>query len=169
MPFATSLIKLQNDIIEINTAFQNTVSLLKTQIVVSHGDLDQKNVLWNKSNSPILIDWECARKLNPTHEIVNACLDWSGITTNFNKDIFLKIIRTYSESGGTLDNNILPAAFNAVLGNWINWMAYNIERACMSDLEQKTLGRKQVIQTLSTIIQLKTVIPDLIRVFKNQL
>jgi thiamine kinase-like enzyme len=49
------------DIIEINTAFQNTVSLLKTQIVVSHGDLDQKNVLWNKNNSPILIDWECAQ------------------------------------------------------------------------------------------------------------
>lgn len=161
-PFATSLIKLQNDIIEINTAFQNTVSLLKTQIVVSHGDLDQKNVLWDKNNSPILIDWECARKLNPTQEIVNACLDWSGITTNFNKDIFFKMMKTYSASGGNLDNNIVPAAFNAILGNWINWMAYNIERACMSDLEQKTLGREQVTQVLGTIVQLKNIIPDLV-------
>lgn len=161
-PFATSLIKLQNDIIEINTVFQNTVSLLKTQIVVSHGDLDQKNVLWDKNNSPILIDWECARKLNPTQEIVNACLDWSGITTNFNKDIFFKMMKTYSVSGGNLDNNIVPAAFNAILGNWINWMAYNIERACMSDLEQKTLGIEQVTQVLGTIVQLKNIIPELV-------
>jgi hypothetical protein len=108
-----------------------------------------------------------ARKLNPTQEIVNACLDWSGITTNFNKDLFFKMIRTYSVSGGNLDNNIVSAAFNAVLGNWINWMAYNIERACMSDLEQKTLGIEQVTQVLSTIVQLKNIIPDLVMSIKE--
>ncbi len=160
-PFSTELIKLQDDIIEINTAFQNMLPLLKTQIVVSHGDLDQKNVLWDKNNNPILIDWECARKLNPIHEIVNAGLDWSGITTNFNQAIFFKMLKAYSASGGNLDKNTLPAAFNAVLGNWINWMAYNIERACRSDLEQKTLGIEQVTLVLDTIVQLKTVIPQL--------
>jgi Ser/Thr protein kinase RdoA (MazF antagonist) len=161
-PFSNTLIELQSDILVINTAFQNSVFLLKKQVVVSHGDLDQKNVLWDKINNPILIDWECARKLNPTHELVNTCLDWSGITTNFNKDIFLKMIRAYSASDGHLDNNILPAAFNAVLGNWINWMAYNIERACMIELEQKTLGIEQVTQVLRTIIKLKNIIPELI-------
>lgn len=161
-PFSMALIELQSDILAINSAFQNTVSYLKTQIVVSHGDLDQKNVLWDKNNNPILIDWECARKLNPTHEIVNACLDWSGITTNFNKEMFLKMMQTYSASGGNLDNNILPAAFNAVLGNWINWMAYNIERACMINPEQKALGIEQVNQVLNTIVQLKNIIPELI-------
>lgn len=166
--FVTSLINLQNDIIEINTAYQNTVSLLKTQLVISHGDLDPKNVLWNSNSTPVLIDWECARKLNPTHEIVNACLDWSGITTNFNKDIFLTMMRGYLAAGGNLDNNILPAAFNAILGNWINWMAYNIERACMIESEQKTLGIEQVTQVLGTIIQLKKLIPDLmVKILEN--
>ncbi|WP_317957411.1 phosphotransferase [Paenibacillus chitinolyticus] len=28
-------------------------------MVISHGDLDPKNVLWDKID-PILIDWECA-------------------------------------------------------------------------------------------------------------
>ena len=69
-----------------------------------------------------MIDWECARKLNPTYEIINAGLDWSGITSCFNKDIFIKIMRAYSTSGGHLNKNILQTAFNAVLGNWINWM-----------------------------------------------
>lgn len=44
-PFAISLINLQNDIIEINTMFQNTVSLLKTTIVVSHGGFRSKKCL----------------------------------------------------------------------------------------------------------------------------
>jgi hypothetical protein len=42
--------------------------------------------------NPILIDWESARKLNPAYEIVNASLDWSGITTDFDSKLFIKII-----------------------------------------------------------------------------
>lgn len=89
-----------------------------------------------------MIDRECARKLNPTYEIINAGLDWSGITSCFNKDIFIKMMRAYSTSGGHLNKNILQTAFNAVLGNWINWMVYNIERACTKqESEQKALWR----------------------------
>lgn len=161
-PFAAKLIDNQNAITEINTVYQDSIPLLKEQIVVSHGDLDQKNVLWDKNDTPILIDWECARKLNPTHEIVNAGLDWSGITSSFNKDIFIKMMRAYSKSGGHLDKNILQAAFNAVLGNWINWMVYNIERACTEqESEQKALGIEQVHQVLKIISRLKKIIPDL--------
>ena len=161
-PFVAKLLENQNVITKTNTIYQDTIPLLKEQIVVSHGDLDQKNVLWDKNNNPILIDWECARKLNPTHEIVNAGLDWSGITSSFNKDIFIKMMRAYRTSSGHLDKNILQAAFNAVLGNWINWMVYNIERACTAqESEQKTLGIEQVNQVLKTIISLKKIIPDL--------
>lgn len=77
--------QLSHDIVTINTAYQHTLPLLKRKCIVSHGDLDKKNVLWDHSDAPILIDWECTRKLNPTHEIVNACLDWSGITMQFNR------------------------------------------------------------------------------------
>lgn len=116
-------------------------SLLKKELVVSHGDLDQKNVLWDKDENPILIDWECARKLNPTHEIVSACLDWSGITSNFDASLFMQMIKSYVRAGGRLDKDLLHAAFNGVLGNWINWMDFNIERACDGkDSLQKNLG-----------------------------
>jgi predicted Ser/Thr protein kinase len=40
------------------------MSLLNKNTVVSHGDLDQKNVLWDKTGKPILIDWESACKIN---------------------------------------------------------------------------------------------------------
>ena len=161
-PFSGELTGLQKDIVTINTAFQHTLPLLKKQVVVSHGDLDQKNVLWDHNDNPILIDWECARKLNPTHEIVDACLNWSGITTNFNKPLFLNMLKTYSKAGGGVGKDLLQAAFNGVLGNWINWMVYNINRACSTDeSEQKTLGIEQVQQVLKTIVQLKNIIPDL--------
>lgn len=168
-PFAANLTALQQDILAINTAYQNTLPQLKQHIVVSHGDLDQKNVLWDEKGSPIVIDWECTRKLNPTYEIVNACLDWSGITTHFNRSLFVKMMQAYSTAGGSLDKGLLEAAFNAVLGNWINWMVYNIKRACIEqDCEQKTLGIEQVNQVLKTITNLNNIVPKLITyIFKT--
>lgn len=160
-PFANELTALRQDIISINTAFQNSLPALKKHILISHGDLDQKNVLWD-NNHPILIDWECARKLNPTHEIVDTCLNWSGITTHFDEELFIKMMRAYTTSGGYLNKDILRAAFNAVQGNWINWMVYNIERSCvMEELEQQTMGIEQVNQVLKTIINLKNIAPNL--------
>jgi Ser/Thr protein kinase RdoA (MazF antagonist) len=161
-PFAEQLESLQDHLIAINIAFQNTLPQLKQHTIVSHGDLDQKNVLWDANGNPILIDWECARKLNPTHEIVNAGLDWSGITTHFDKALFIKMMQAYTAAGGILDITLMEAAFNAVLGNWINWMVYNINRACLEqECEQKTLGIEQVNQVLKTITTLINIIPGL--------
>ncbi|HBD9275097.1 TPA: aminoglycoside phosphotransferase family protein [Legionella pneumophila] len=160
-PFANELTALQQDIISINTSFQNSLPALKNHIVISHGDLDQKNVLWD-NNRPILIDWECVRKLNPTHEIVDASLNWSGITTHFDEGLFIKMMHTYTTSGGHLNKDLLQAAFNAVQGNWINWMVYNIERSCvMQESEQQTMGIEQVNQVLKTIVNLKNIVPNL--------
>lgn len=55
-PFANTLTELQASLVAINTAYQQTLPLLKRKSVVSHGDLDQKNVLWDCNDTPILID-----------------------------------------------------------------------------------------------------------------
>ncbi len=162
-PFAQDLRKNQESLIKINNEYHAAIAVLQKQVVVSHGDLDPKNVLWDKNDNPVLIDWEAARKLNPTYEIVNASLDWCGISTNFNQDLFIKMIATYQAAGGIISQEALHAAFYGALGNWINWMVYNINRACTAqDSEQKTLGIEQVTQTLSLIIKLQSIIPDLI-------
>lgn len=167
--FATALKTNQNQIIAINNDFQKMLPLLKSISVISHGDLDQKNVLWDDKGSPFLIDWESARKLNPTYEIINAGLDWSGITTQyFNPSLFSKIVNAYIQAGGCIDKNQLPAAFRAVQGNWINWMVYNIERACQEDSvdEQRNIGIEQVQQVLATLSRLQAQIPILTSLFK---
>jgi thiamine kinase-like enzyme len=161
--FSVYLLKHLEELLEINQNYHHSIVSLKSHTVISHGDLDQKNVLWNEANYPFLIDWESARRLNPTYEIINAALDWSGIATKFNKSIFIAMIQSYEESGGAIDRDNVDAALWGVLGNWINWMLYNINRAVTSaDPEQKNIGIEQVNQTLSTILRIKDLVSELL-------
>jgi thiamine kinase-like enzyme len=155
IPFAKRLRSYEGEILKVNEAYQASIPILKEHVVVSHGDLDQKNILWDQEQI-ILIDWESARKLNPTYEIINASLDWSGITTNtFNKELFIKMIHTYCAAGGQINMDHMHAAFHGALGNWVNWMVYNIKRACAAkELDQKELGIEQVNMVLPTIARL---------------
>ena len=171
--FANLLEQYQEKIIRINEEYHKMIPILKKTIVVSHGDLDQKNTLWDLDNHPFLIDWEAARKLNPTYEIIDASLNWSGITTDyFNQTLFIKMLKAYIQAGSLIDKNIIKAVFYGILGNWLNWMVYNIERSCKNDIEncdQQKLGIEQVHQVLPTIIRLEELIPSLIILIDNEM
>jgi len=155
--FAHRLQAHKFEIMEINNTYQKATILLQKNAVISHGDLDPKNVLWNNKDQPILIDWESARKLNPTYDIVNVSLDWSGITSNhFDQELFRKMMHTYKTTGGIIDKDLLQASFYGVMGNWMHWMVYNIKRACLSEeSEEKNVAVEQVNLALSTIIRIK--------------
>ncbi len=163
LPFADILNSQLSTLLEINESYLGSIEILKKYTAIGHGDLDQKNVLWTDKNKPLLIDWESARKLNPTYEIVNAALDWSGITTDLKIDLFHKMLTSYSQSSGLIEKRMVEAAFYGVMGNWINWMVYNINRAVnQTDLEQKNIGIEQVMQVLPTILRVKILMPELI-------
>lgn len=51
---------------------------LGSAFVVSHRDLDQKNVLWPRRDSPAIVDWEGVGLVRPALEVMSAALDWSG-------------------------------------------------------------------------------------------
>ena len=149
-------------LLEVNRSYLGSIKSLRKNTVIGHGDLDQKNVLWNSRNQPLLIDWESARKINSTYEIVNAALDWSGITTRLNVELFRMMLLNYRQAGGLIENDIIEAAFYGAIGNWINWMVYNINRAITSaDPEQKNIGIEQVNQVLSTILRIKNRMAEL--------
>lgn len=164
--FASQLKQSTQDLLEANRAFHNSIATLEKNVVVSHADLDPKNVLWNTHGAPFIIDWESIRKLNPTYEIVNASLDWSGITTSFNKRLFTRMLLAYQQAGGILDKAEFEASFYGVLGNWLNWMIYNIKRSCQSDdTEQKKMGTEQAQKTLQSILHLQSIISDLLKTY----
>jgi thiamine kinase-like enzyme len=170
-PFSSVLKKHQNLILSLHNDYENSLKLLRKNTVISHGDLDQKNVLWNSLGEPILIDWESACRLNPTYDIINTAFYWSGIiTADFSPDLFIKMIRIYQKSGGIIHKESIEPAFLGTF-SWLYWLFYNMERAYSSTESQegRSLGVEQVNQTLDTIMRLKNVIPRLMKTLINQL
>ena len=142
---------------------KTAVQILEKHAVISHGDLDHKNVLWSDADTPILIDWESARNLNPTYETLLEALDWSGITVKFDYSLFKKIISSYREAGGVIEGSSLQASFDCILGDWVNWLMYNVGRAIdLADEEQRSIGIAQVDLSLATIARLRDLMPKLV-------
>ncbi|MBO6316307.1 phosphotransferase, partial [Enterococcus faecium] len=83
-----------------NNNYREAIPLLCKTLIVGHRDLDQKNILWDSNDDPIVIDWESAALLNPTQEIITAALDWSWIHTTIDIDVFEAMIKKYREAGG---------------------------------------------------------------------
>ena len=43
---------------------------ISNNIVVSHRDLDLPNILWDKNDTPMIIDWESSGVVNPCEELI---------------------------------------------------------------------------------------------------
>ena len=167
--FVNNLKKHKDNILFAHEAYQNAIPALKTHLVISHGDLDQKNVLWDSSGYPKLIDWEAVCKINSTYDIINTAFYWSGITSHFNNDLFFKMIDMYEAAGGIINKEQVVSACYGVF-SWIGWLVYNIERSCvLGNSEEKAMGIEQVNQTLSTILRLQTVMPEIIKIIEGKL
>lgn len=159
IPLANLLKSLLPDIISLNQKFLIAGIKLKDTLLISHADLDPKNVLWQDNIDPKLIDWESARPVNPTLEVVACALDWSGITVGeVDVDLYKALITGYQTSGGKLANKDIKNAFYGLAGNWLAWLEFNIRRAigeCTSKREEQQFGTKMAIETLGTLMRLK--------------
>jgi Ser/Thr protein kinase RdoA (MazF antagonist) len=151
--------------LEILHAQPSAIQVLGQHLVASHGDLDQKNVLWDVSGNPSLIDWESARRLNPTYEILLESLNWSGIGSQFNPALFGKMIATYRESGGVIERDVLAAAYHRVLGDWVYWLMFNLGRTMdLSEEEERKTGARQIGYTLAALQRIMDHVPELLSV-----
>jgi len=151
--------------LEIVNAQRSAIQILENHLVISHGDLDQKNVLWDAEGKPALIDWESARKLNPTHEILLEALNWSGIGSRFDSDLFGEIISAYKQAGGVIEHDSVTAAYHCILGDWLSWLMYNVGRCLdLEDADQRATGEKQIDFVLSTLQRIMDYVPDLLSV-----
>lgn len=151
-------------LLQANQSYQQAILVQNIQPIVTHGDLDQKNVLWNSKNQPIIIDWESTCKANATYDFINTAFYWSGITTAFNQDIFLKMVETYKAAGGVLTHEYLEKACYGPFG-WIDWLVFNIERTCVEEeSEAKIKNAYEVNQSLSAILRFQLLLPKIIQI-----
>lgn len=165
MPNRNTLKEQVPAFLSIVAAHSAAVQVLDKRMVVSHGDLDHKNVLWDASGHPIIIDWESARQLNPGYEVLLEGLDWGGITLSFDHGLFESFLSSYVQAGGIIDSASIQACFDCILGDWLNWLMYNVGRCLeLEGPEQHLLLTKQVDLSLATIFRLSRLMPRLIAI-----
>lgn len=159
---AVYILERKDDILALADRQPAARSVLSQQRTISHGDLDHKNVLWSDGGEPLLIDWESARPVNPTCELLTEALDWSGITAHFDHRPFEHFLSVYTEAGGVIVGDHIPAAFDAILAAWVNWMLYNVGRAAgIEDLRQRAIGSEQIDVAASALLRLERDMPGL--------
>jgi thiamine kinase-like enzyme len=123
--------------------------------VVTHGDLDPKNVMW-VDNKPVIIDWESAGFINPLKDLICTALYWSEDTNgDTDKTRLTAFVSSYKECYGTLNYTIdWESALLSSLTDKIGWLEYSLKRSlwldCADENEQK-LGTEQVLVTFDSI------------------
>ncbi len=133
--------------------------MLNRTSVISHRDLDQKNVIWRDAASPVVIDWEAAGLTNPTMDVVGAALYWSGQNVQPpREESFHSLLEGYVTAGGVIHDPGIVAV-HGVIGNWLGWLLFNMHRSLgesVNSEEERLLGVHETTHTLSTLRALAT-------------
>ena len=146
--------EIKNRFTELDKESINCLKLLKDKQVISHRDLDLPNVLWNKENLPVIIDWETSGWVNPTLEVIDTAWNWAGGKDFFDKNKFRIFLDNYTKEGGNL--NDYEIAFKADYKAKLRWFEYNLKRITVFDFldeEEIKLGEKEVIRSADEIIK----------------
>ncbi len=149
--------------LEIAQRYRAAVPVLDQHRVISHGDLDQKNVLWDDAGRPRLIDWESARPLNPTHELLQSALEWSGISRQFSPQLFRAFICAYQQAGGVIESEFVEPALHVVIGDWLIWLMYVVDRSAIAaDPLKRKRGADQFDLVFQTVMRLQDQLTELL-------
>ena len=83
--------------------------------------------------------------------------------------MFDKFILSYTEAGGIIESGVIEASFDCIVGDWLNWLMYNVGRSLdFEDGEQRILGAGQVDLALATVLRLVDLTPGLASMAKAQ-
>lgn len=133
-------------------AFDAGETLAKT-LVISHRDLDPKNVMWNR-NILWIIDWEAAGYINPYQELLEVINYWADDGQGrLLKEHFDALLSAYTQYV-KLDNVDWEAVFAGSYTGMLGWLEYNVKRALGMEVtteEEVQLGKEQVISTIETL------------------
>ena len=138
------------DIKSWNQSACDSASYLSKRTVISHRDLDPKNVMWN-GNKPYIIDWEAAGYVNPYQEFLEVINYWAddgaGNLVKEKCDALINAYCRYMDIGTVMWDEVFHGSYFGMLG----WLEYNVKRALgieASDEAEMLLGEEQVIGTI---------------------
>jgi Ser/Thr protein kinase RdoA (MazF antagonist) len=154
-----------------NAMASKAAKLLASNTVISHRDLDSKNVMWTQDN-PVLIDWESANYINPMQDLIETAIYWSeNEIGSIDKERFFAFISGYKKRDGKLHADWRVVLANGFLGK-LGWLEYNLKRSLWiecTDEEEQQLGTAQVTGTINEIRRYADKIPKLVDWLNNEL
>lgn len=147
------LVANQAKIEKLQWEVNKSIKLLSSQRVISHRDMDPKNVLWQK-DKPLLIDWEAAGYINPYQELMETAYYWADNGAGELQEELFKAFMCGYVKHVSVRGVDWQAVFAACYAGQLGWLYYNIRRATgleTLDMAERELGRKQVLITLDAI------------------
>lgn len=121
--------------------------------IVSHRDLDPKNVLWT-TNGPVLIDWESAGLIHRAVDVFETACYWSKRKDDtFDRDRFNAVLAGYTINQRLPDVDWLHVIDISVQGK-LDWLKFNLDRSLGKRSvpeAERTLGTEQVLLTIKEL------------------
>ncbi|MDE6608903.1 MAG: phosphotransferase [Lachnospiraceae bacterium] len=145
--------KAIKDIIAWNRAAYDAQDILIKNVVISHRDLDPKNVIWDGLN-PFVIDWEAAGYVNPYQELLEVINYWADNGKGRLYQEYFDVIIDAYERHMSIRNVVWEKVFAGSYAGMLGWLAYNVKRALgmeVSDDEEIRLGEEQVKGTINAL------------------
>ena len=112
--------------------------------VISHRDLDPKNILW-QGDQPYLIDWEAAGYVNPCQELLEVLHYWGcdhrGI---YDPDLCQALLQEYMQFmnlRGVDWAPIFACSYDSMLG----WLEYTLKKSLGLEGDEKGQGLQQML------------------------
>lgn len=136
---------------------------LPNRTSICNGDMDCKNVLWEKGK-PQIIDLESLSYGNPYMDMFELALCWSGYEhCAINAEFLLAFIKAYSRECKDFKPD-WEVLYETNCGR-LEWLEYNVKRALMIECEseeERQLGIRQVVETLEHVVYYHSVRDELL-------
>jgi len=140
---------------ELNAKANEAIKYANSNLIISHTDLDRKNVMWQEYK-PFIIDWEASGYINPTIELIQVAWYWSGgDTENLDYKKFEVVINSYKKyAKREMDANIEKLIYADIYGG-IGWINYNFKRSlCIEnkyEQDEIELAENEILQSIGEI------------------
>ena len=123
--------------------------------VISHRDLDPKNVLW-QDGQPYLIDWEAAGAVNPYQELLEVLNYWvndeNGSLDSSLCQALLQEYTRFMDLRGVDWTPVFACSYDGMLG----WLEYTLKKALGIEGDEKALGVRQMLDTYKDLLRYET-------------
>lgn len=140
---------------ELNEKSNEAIRYANGNLIISHTDLDRKNVIWQEYK-PFIIDWEASGYINPTIELIQVAWYWSsGDVENLDYKKFEIVVNSYKKyAKKEIDENIEKLIY-ADIYSGLGWVNYNFKRSLCIKNEYKQdeieLAESEIIQSIGEI------------------